>query len=81
MDNKEIIKAVADNPILAKALKDLIAKYFTFDYGVNTKMTNESLGQVTRANVEGLKKIEQAFKEIENFKTVASQEGKPNPAR
>lgn len=79
--DKTILQSIADNQAQLKALRELFGKYFTFDYGINTKMTNESLGQITRANVEGLKRVDLAFKELENYKTVKPTEEKPMPAR
>ena len=79
--DKTILQPIADNPIQLKSLRELFQKYFTFDYSINTQMTNESLGQITRANVEGLKRIGLAFKELELYKTTKPTEVKVMPAR
>ncbi len=75
----ELLKSIADNPALTEALKELFLKQFE-DQG-NTNLTDEALGQVTRARLDGIKKVNQAFKEIETLKTVKETPEKDNPAR
>ena len=68
MLNKEILKGLADNPALFAALKELIYEKFAMDQ-ISTSMNNEVIGQIVRANIEGKKKVEDAFREIEQYKT------------
>ena len=75
-----ILKSVADNADLTKALKELLLKQFNED-GVSTQLDDSSLGQVTRARLEGIKRVEQAFKQIETLKTVKETPKEDNPAR
>ena len=75
-----ILKSVADNADLTKALKELFLKQFNED-GVSTQLDDSSLGQVTRARLEGIKRVEQAFKQIETLKTVKETPKEDNPAR
>ena len=79
MINK-ILKSIADNPALKEALKELILKQFNED-SISTQLDDSSLGQVTRARLEGIKKVENAFKEIETLKTVKEKPVEPMPAR
>lgn len=76
----EILRSVADNEELTKALKELLLKQFNED-DVSVKLDDSSLGQVTRARLEGIKRIEQAFKQIETLKTVKEKPTEDNPAR
>ena len=75
-----ILKSVADNENLKEALKELILKQFNED-SISTQLNDESLGQVTRARLEGIKKVNNAFKEIETLKTVKEKPTQDNPAR
>ena len=59
-----ILKSVADNSELSKALKELFLKQFS-DEG-NTNLTDEALGQVTRARLTGITKINYAFSKQKN---------------
>ena len=76
----DILKIVADNPALIEALKEHILKQFD-ENTLSTSLDNESLGQVTRARLEGIKKVNQAFKELELLKTVKERPVGDNPAR
>ena len=76
----EILRTVADNADLTKALKELLLKQFN-EEGVSTQLDDSSLGQVTRARLEGIKRVEQAFKQIETLKTVKETPKEDNPAR
>jgi hypothetical protein len=66
-----ILKQIADNPALFEALKEVILKHFSLkDLEVEgLKNPNEVLGQLTRSRLEGLQKLDAAFKEIELQKT------------
>ena len=75
-----ILKLIADNADLTKALKELLLKQFD-EKGVSTQLDESSLGQVTRARLEGIKRVEQAFKQIETLKTVKETPKEDNPAR
>ena len=75
-----ILKSVADNADLTKALKELLLEQFKEDGG-GTQLDDSSLGQVTRARLEGIKRVEQAFKQIETLKTVKETPKEDNPAR
>ena len=80
MDKEQILKSVADNQLLLTTLREIIEDKFSID-DVNTNMTDDNLGMLVRARLTGLKAIDEAFKEIERYKTVKVSEPQPNPAR
>ena len=75
-----ILKSVADNANLTEALKELLLKQFDEKHD-NTKLDNESLGQITRSRLDGIAGVNNAFKEIETLKTVKEKPTQDNPAR
>ena len=75
-----ILKAVADNRALKEALRELLLKQFN-EEGVSTQLDDSSLGQVTRARLDGIKRVNNAFKELETLKTVKETPKEDNPAR
>lgn len=75
-----ILKSFADNPALFKAVKELVRGKF-YEDGVFTGMTNEELGQIVRARIDGLKKVDEAFAEIESHKTLKEQDESFMPGR
>lgn len=76
---KSILKLVADNPPLAVAIKHaLLAE---FKEGGTAGLTNLELGEITRARLDGIERIENAFKKISQYKTVTEREKGSNPAR
>ena len=76
----EVLKIVADNPALLNALKTVILEQFSLEE-VNTNMTNDNIGQLVRSRVEGMRRVEGAFREIEKYKTPKPSGGGKNPAR
>lgn len=76
----KILNLIADNPALTDALKELFRKKFSVD-DANTNLDNESLGQVVRARIDGLKKVDDAFSEIEKYRTIKEEPVGENPAR
>lgn len=79
MPRNEILKIIADNPALTDAVKDLIVKYLTADKPI-ADQSDIVLGQMVRAKLVGLKAVEEAFKEIQQYKTLPKQPEKQNPA-
>ena len=80
MDNS-ILKTLADNPLLVETVKGVLINEFE-GMAVDDKLSDELLGQQTRARLVGIKKIMEAFKKIESYRTVAVQGGdKLNQAR
>ena len=76
----EELKVIADSPKLFQAVKELFEAQFSVD-DLSTNLTDESLGQVVRARVEGLRKIKNALTEIEKHRTPKVEIEKDNPAR
>lgn len=75
-----ILKGFADNQLLVATVRKTIEEQFLTD-AVTPDMTNETLGQITRARVEGLKRVDNAFKEIEKCKSREERKEIINPAR
>jgi hypothetical protein len=63
------LSIVADNPTLLSELRTLLEKHFMTDDRTDDAISDTQLGQVYRARLVGLKKIEAAFKEISTHKT------------
>lgn len=76
----DILKVIADNPALLTAVREVIEKHFSLD-NIDTSLTNEEMGEVVRAKVDGLKMVSAAFKEIERHKSIEPKVGGVNPAR
>jgi len=77
----QILKSVADNPILLEALKTIILAEFNDIEGVDVNKNNEDLGAVTRARLEGVRRLKIAFRKIEQLKSTSSGFEKRNEAR
>lgn len=68
MPNNDILKAIADNPTVLNALKELLLKQFESTH-INLELSDEQIGQITRSKLLGIEKVEAAFKEISKYKT------------
>jgi hypothetical protein len=77
----EILKMIADNPLLSGALRELLEKQFNLPIEMRIDRSDELLGQITRARLAGLNAIDSAFKEIEQYKSILDEKEKVNPAR
>ena len=75
-----ILKIIADNPALMDALKEVIYKQFNFD-NVSNQMTNENIGQAVRSRIDGKILVDNAFKEIAKYKTIAEEPIEPMQGR
>lgn len=79
MLDKEILRGFADNPALFEAVKQAILEQFAelpFPEGAS----DELLGQIARARYVGRQRVEAAFYEISQCKTIPTSKGKENPA-
>ncbi len=76
----ELLKIVADNPSLSDALRRLLEEKFSTDK-LKAEVADEILGQMVRARLVGLAAIEEAFKEIEKYRTEKESVDKVNPGR
>ena len=79
MENN-ILKIIADNPALYEAVWRLVESKFQQNK-IKGQMSNEMLGQIVRARIDGLGLVAEAFREIEKYKTLPKQPEIKNPAR
>jgi hypothetical protein len=77
----EPLKAIADNPVLLEALRELFGKHFEIDTVNEANLSDEQLGQMFRARIVGLQKLEAAFTEIERMKAGGNVPKRVNRAR
>lgn len=75
----ETLKALADNPSLTKAVRDVLEKYFSTDK-LTSDLADIELGQMVRARLVGLKAINDAFAEIASYRTQKKPPAGDNPA-
>lgn len=71
MDNKELLKTVANNQALLEALKSHLLKQFeapTTFKDLPASTSDELLGQFLRARIAGINAVEDAFREISQLK-------------
>lgn len=80
MPSADVLKIIADNPVLLDELRAVLLKHFSVDR-VDTTLPNDRIGEVVRARIDGQSLIEAALKEIERCKTVKPSPSVPNPAR
>ena len=82
MENN-ILTILADNPALLEALKKTILNEFSLDEGYNFRsdVSNDTIGQITRAILSGRQRVERAFVEIKKYQTIPDEPIKTNPAR
>lgn len=80
MENRELLKSLADNPALMQLLRELLEKHFSVD---NLEATESDiiLGQLVRARLVGLKAVEDAMKEIAQCKSIPASVDKLNPGK
>ncbi len=80
--DKTLLSIIADNPNLFETLKKLISD--EFEIGTpqsDLSVTDEVLGQIFRARLVGINKVESAFRKILEYKTEKPIEEKKNMAR
>lgn len=75
----DVLKSLANNPELLQAVKEeVLSRFSETPYAEGA--SDELLGQLTRARISGIKKVEDAFRAIESLKTVPQSPDKENPA-
>ena len=80
--DKTLLSIVADNPNLFETLKKLITDEFEISAPQSDlSVTDEVLGQIFRARLVGINKVESAFRKILTYKTVEKETEKVNMAR
>lgn len=75
-----LLALIADNQLLFDELKACLTKQFSLD-ALDTTLSNEEIGARVRARLDGLKAVEDAFREIATYKTKTGAEKPQNPAR
>ena len=79
---KNILSVLADNPALQEALKGLLVKHFEAATPTLRDDTSDvALGQFLRSKIAGLKAVDEALKEITQYKTLPTTPPRENPAR
>lgn len=82
MTPKEVLKAFADNPLLFETVRSVILNKFRLDDAQQlVGLEDKKIGEVIRARLDGRAKVEEAFKELSNYKTTKQRETIENPAR
>lgn len=78
----DILTTIADNQALLDAVKRVILDEFA-DTSVedDSTLSDEQLGQMYRARLVGLQKVDKAFREIQKHKTAETGRGRVNMAR
>lgn len=76
-----VLSIIADNQALIDALKELFVNKFMKDGAQSDAISDELLGQMYRARLIGLQKIDEVFKEVSTYKTRRDLPRGPNPAR
>jgi hypothetical protein len=68
-----LLKSLADNQELFDAVRLKIMQKFQIA-DVSDSESNEHIGQVVRARIDGRKLVEEAFREIATLKTIKEEE-------
>lgn len=81
MENKDILKIIADNHLLCETVRELIASYMKADNRTEG-VSDVQLGQEYRAQLTGLRALDSAFRDIAKYKTGGSEDiGRVNRGR
>lgn len=79
---RPILKIVADNQGLSDAIKEVLLEEFLMeDERTDDMLSNERLGEMFRARLVGIRKVESAFKKIARYKSKDQDGPKINGAR
>lgn len=81
MADKNILSVLADNPALMEAVKLLVTKQFEKPPAMGPDTSDLVLGQFLRAHITGLEAIDNAWKELVQYRTVVEVKRDKNPAR
>ncbi len=77
--DKNILTGLADNPALLEEVKKTILEHFD-DIPYEEGVSDEQLGQITRARIVGRIQVEKAFVKISEWKSTDTVLQKENPA-
>lgn len=78
---KNILTTLADNASLIEAVRSILLKQFQIPENLSSSTSDEVLGQYYRAKMSGTKAVEEAFKEIAQYKTTLDRPARENPGR
>lgn len=78
---KSALKSVADNPLVVQLLRELILSKFPNIPKDVSELSDKELGERARARATGIKAVEDAFSELEGYKTHDKKPEIKNPAR
>lgn len=78
MLNKELLVNIASNPELLAVVKETVLEHFA-EQPFAEGASDELLGQITRARMAGIKRVGDAFREIESYRKTPEIEPKDNP--
>ena len=79
-----ILTIIADNPALFEAVKKAVLGEFDVSTISLLKLgglDDKRLGELVRAQIEGVRAVEEAFRKIGNYKSRSGQPERVNPAR
>lgn len=77
-----LLHIIADNPELKRELQTLFRDLFSIDDLRSDQLTDDKiLGQITRARLEGLRKVDEGFRQIAQHQTTKEITQDKNPAR
>lgn len=82
MNRDLILKGIADNEPLFNAVKELLLERLAInDSTLSADMSDELIGQITRARLGGRQLVEAAFNEIARLRAPKEVHEGVNPAR
>jgi hypothetical protein len=80
--DRPILKVVADNQALTEALKEVLLEEFLNEDGrTDDALSDAQLGQMFRARLVGIQKVESVFKKIARYRSRDTEGTKINGAR
>lgn len=80
MPDKELLQGFADNETLSLAIKELLLSKFSY-HTIGVNQNNQATGEAFRVIALARQKVEDAFRELAQHKTVPDPVDKVNPAR
>ena len=80
MDRDKILESFANNGLLFDTVHTFMLDAFS-GVIITADLSNEILGQKTRARLEGIATVDDAFRRLKNYKTVKNNTPGKNPAR
>jgi len=78
--NKDILSGFANNEPLISAVRKILEEQFNASK-LELNLSNEQLGERARARIDGMRRVEEAFRQIARYKTFKPKKEGVNPAR